>query len=210
MTTKSRALLSSPTQEYGAPYQKAPTPLSSSNRRTDTPPLLIHCIEQVDSSRVSFSASAHCPPQKVIGMITRIKACSSVKIACSISSSSPFLRYMMLVRASTLFTIALAAIAIATPTEYHGHHEPSGDYDIHTRGDASGYCNTGDLKCCNVYQEVRPWNLSASCLWLTPSSLRTPKKHIFLVCWTFPLNSSLATSALVASLSTSSLVFSTL
>lgn len=63
---------------------------------------------------------------------------------------------MMLVRASTLFTIALAAIAIATPTEYHGHHEhhePSGDHDIHTRGDASGYCNTGDLKCCNVYQE---------------------------------------------------------
>ncbi|KAL4076652.1 fungal hydrophobin-domain-containing protein [Scleroderma yunnanense] len=58
---------------------------------------------------------------------------------------------MMLARASTFFTIALAAIAIATPTTHYKHHD---HHDKRTtKRDRSGYCNTGDLKCCNVYQE---------------------------------------------------------
>lgn len=48
----------------------------------------------------------------------------------------------MLVRASALFTVALAGIAIAAPSKL-----PRGD-------DGGAYCNTGNLKCCNTIQSA--------------------------------------------------------
>ncbi|KIM64599.1 hypothetical protein SCLCIDRAFT_114566 [Scleroderma citrinum Foug A] len=48
----------------------------------------------------------------------------------------------MLVRASALFTVALAGIAIAAPSKL-----PRGD-------DGGAYCNTGNLKCCNTIQST--------------------------------------------------------
>lgn len=52
----------------------------------------------------------------------------------------------MLVRTSALFTIALAAIAIAVPSKSRAYE------------DDGGHCNTGNLSCCNVVQSVRPLN----------------------------------------------------
>ena len=47
----------------------------------------------------------------------------------------------MFIRASAVFTVALASIAAAAPSRL-------------PRGDDGSYCNTGDIKCCETLQSV--------------------------------------------------------